>query len=64
MEIGGPLELRSNWKIYVEEFAEATKVYFPDQKILVEEYEPDQFLTPFEKKYFLSGQKLYRFILE
>lgn len=64
MEIGAPLELRSNWKVYVEEFAEATKIYFPDQSVFVEKYEPDQFLTPFEKKYFLSGQNLYRYILE
>ncbi|MGQ4878028.1 tRNA (guanine(46)-N(7))-methyltransferase TrmB [Billgrantia sp. LNSP4103-1] len=60
LALGGRLELRSNWRLYVEEFAQAlervTGVRSP-----VEAFEPDgQFLTPFERKYHASGQSLWR----
>lgn len=64
MQINSPIEVRSNWKIYIEEFANALDIYFPDKKVFVEQYHPSHFLTPFEKKYYLSGQKLFRCILE
>lgn len=60
LALGGQLELRSNWRLYVEEFAQAlervTGVRSP-----VEAYEPgERYLTPFERKYHASGQALWR----
>lgn len=59
LRLGGKLELRSNWKTYVDEFAFA--LYQAGFKTSgCEAFSPEQFLTPFEKKYFLSGQTLYK----
>lgn len=59
--LGGYIECRSNWKIYIDEFASAltqltnipvaTEAYLPD---------PDNCMTPFEKKYLMSGHSLWR----
>lgn len=56
------LELRSNWKTYVDEFAVALETALPERcKVVTETLQPEsQFLTPFEKKYALSGQTLHR----
>ncbi|MCE8018369.1 methyltransferase domain-containing protein [Halomonas sp. MCCC 1A17488] len=60
LALGGRLELRSNWRLYVEEFAlalhQVTGVAAP-----VEPFVPgERYLTPFERKYHLSGQSLWR----
>lgn len=60
LALGGRLELRSNWQLYVEEFAQAllqvTGISRP-----VEPYTPDaSYLTPFEAKYHTSGHALWR----
>ncbi|MCC5882672.1 MAG: SAM-dependent methyltransferase [Halomonas sp.] len=64
LALGGRLELRSNWQIYVAEFAQAlervTGVVSP-----VEPFDPvDHYLTPFERKYHASGQSLWRLTAE
>ena len=57
LALGGALELRSNWPVYVEEFAEALLMLnIPCQLDRVQE--PG--LSPFERKYALSGHALYR----
>ncbi len=53
------LELRANWKIYLDEFAFAWRLK-TQQKFEVTEYVPENFMTLFEKKYFESGQTIYR----
>lgn len=54
IEIGNNLTLRSNWRLYLEEFAVAAKVAgFPSKLVQVNDEEP---LTPFEAKYQDSGQ--------
>lgn len=63
--LGGRLELRSNWRLYVEEFSlalnQATGITAE-----VAPYRPDgeAYLTPFERKYHLSGQALWRLVAE
>lgn len=54
----GRIELRSNWAIYVDEFALALQHlgYTPNTQVL----EIEQPLTPFEKKYHADQQPLYR----
>jgi tRNA (guanine-N7-)-methyltransferase len=57
--LGGVLELRSNWEIYVAEFAAALKIV-TDQLATVERLIPREPLTPFERKYSASEHPLFR----
>lgn len=63
LALGGTIEIRSNWRIYVEEFCAALQFAcrFPEEatprcEVLFAECP----LTPFERKYRDSGQTLYR----
>ena len=60
--IGGKLELRSNWKIYVEEFAAALAL--TGHQAAVELYQAEQSITPFERKYWASGQQSHRLVID
>ncbi|HEX2604416.1 MAG TPA: SAM-dependent methyltransferase [Oxalicibacterium sp.] len=57
--LGGILECRSNWRIYVEEFA-AALTQLTQQAVACETYAPAKTITPFEKKYLDSGHGLWR----
>ena len=59
LELGGILECRSNWKIYVDEFCFAA-ARLTAKTIVSEPYLPEIVLTPFERKYINSGHALYR----
>lgn len=59
LKLGGKLELRSNWQTYVQEFAFALQ-HCGMTTVNSETFTPTAFITPFEKKYALSGQTLYR----
>lgn len=53
------IELRTNWQIYAEEFK--TTLQLVTNKIAyIETIDVDQFISPFEKKYYESGHELYR----
>jgi tRNA G46 methylase TrmB len=52
------LELRTNWEIYAREFAQAGSMV--GWSVIVDEYTPQQILTPFERKYHHSGHILWR----
>ena len=61
LKLGGQLELRSNWKIYVDEFSYAI------DKILtinmqVKQWIPETTITPFERKYSEGKQPLFRLV--
>ena len=58
-ELGGELECRSNWQIYIEEMAQALTL-LTDQPVVVEPWQTDDPMTPFEKKYLASGHALWR----
>ncbi len=70
-ELSEQVELRSNWKTYLEEFALAWHL-ITGNYCDVESYQPEQvnagisqnapYLTLFEKKYHQSGQELYRLV--
>lgn len=52
------IEIRSNWKIYVDEFSVSALYY----DYLIKNfncYVPKEFISSFEKKYHLSSQKLF-----
>ena len=63
LELGGRLECRSNWKIYVDEFAFAVG-RLTGGDVAGEVYLPETALTPFERKYLASGHALYRVVVD
>lgn len=60
LALGGYLELRSNWSLYVEEFALAVAQVTGKQATVTEIAPKGDYLTPFEAKYAQSGQALWR----
>jgi tRNA G46 methylase TrmB len=56
--LGGELEMRSNWRLYLDEFAQALSLV--DKASSVNEFMPEQAMTPFERKYQASGQALFK----
>ena len=59
ISLGGLFELRTNWKIYAQEFSTAIAMV-TDQTVTTESYTPESAISPFEKKYSVSGHVLYR----
>ncbi|WP_447555265.1 tRNA (guanine(46)-N(7))-methyltransferase TrmB [Vreelandella sp. EE22] len=60
LALGGRLEVRSNWKLYIEEFAQGLELA-TGQRSAIEPLAPQgEYLTPFEAKYDQSGQPLWR----
>lgn len=59
LALGGRLELRSNWSIYVEEFSLAVAQVTGKQAVINEIAPKEHYLTPFEAKYAQSGQTLW-----
>jgi tRNA (guanine-N7-)-methyltransferase len=66
LALGGQLEVRSNFELYVREFEQALRIAGIDT-IEVVSLVPDQITTPvspFERKYATSGHPLYRLSAE
>lgn len=59
LSLGGHLELRTNWKIYAQEFSTAISIV-TDRTAISEPYSPQSTISPFEKKYLDSEHDLYR----
>lgn len=57
--LGGVLECRSNWQIYIQEFAAALS-QLTHRQIACERYTTVEPITPFEQKYIASGHDLWR----
>ena len=57
LALGGRLELRSNWRIYVEEWAQALAV--AGITATVEPLRVDTPISPFERKYWAAGHALW-----
>ncbi|WP_227367439.1 tRNA (guanine(46)-N(7))-methyltransferase TrmB [Halomonas sp. M20] len=64
LALGGRLEVRSNWRLYIQEFAQATKQATGLQPVVSEYDSMGQPLTPFERKYQASGQRLWQLVAE
>jgi tRNA (guanine-N7-)-methyltransferase len=60
LQLGGVLEVRSNWHLYIEEFAEALKIAKFDSH--TQPYTANKPMTPFERKYWHSGQLSWQLI--
>lgn len=61
--LGGRLECRSNWRVYIEEMAVALTLAL-GREVQWEAFEAPVPLTPFERKYRDSGQTLYRLVVD
>lgn len=66
LELGGRLELRTNWPVYAEELAAALRVAADVRdlrlELLVEPWSPEAPETRFEAKYAASGHDLLRVV--
>ena len=62
VSLGGVIECRSNWRLYVEEFAFALH-FLAGLEAICEAYLPATPFTPFEKKYQDSGHTLFRCVV-
>jgi tRNA G46 methylase TrmB len=58
LALGGAIELRTNWRIYAEEFAQSLRIAGRD--VDCEEFVPEAAASPFEAKYLASGHRLWR----
>ncbi|MCP5228607.1 methyltransferase domain-containing protein [Accumulibacter sp.] len=59
LALGGVLECRSNWPIYIAEHALAVEK-LTGRAAPCQPYVPEQAMTPFERKYLDSGHRLFR----
>jgi tRNA G46 methylase TrmB len=61
LNLGGRLEMRCNWRVYADEFAQALRLGLTPggQGVTLEEISPDRPVSPFEAKYRASGHRLY-----
>jgi tRNA G46 methylase TrmB len=57
--LGGYFECRSNWRIYIEECADALS-RLTGMAVAAEAYATTDPITPFERKYLASGHALWR----
>lgn len=63
LRLPGGIELRTNWPVYAEEFAFASRL-IPGRESRMETLRVGEPLTPFEAKYQRSGHCLYRVVVE
>lgn len=62
LQLGGRLEVRSNWRLYIEEFAAALAI--AGIAPAVEAWMAEPPVSPFERKYRDGGQALWRCVAE
>ena len=60
LRVSQHLELRTNWETYAREFSSAIAICCHHRKPEVQNWVPIQNISPFERKYWHSGQKLWR----
>ena len=58
LKLGGILEVRSNWQLYIKEFSAALDIANVKNQIAL--FESDKAMTPFERKYWQSGQSSWQ----
>lgn len=63
LTLGGQLECRSNWNLYIEEFS-TTLIIMGQAPLMPKGIAPSDYLTPFEKKYCESDHRLFQLICD
>ena len=61
--LGGRLECRTNWQVYIEEFATALEL-LQGCRVKWQTFHAERPISPFERKYRDSGQTLYRLTID
>jgi tRNA (guanine-N7-)-methyltransferase len=64
LDLAPKLELRSNWRLYLEEFMKGTLHLEPQYQCTLSEVHPTSYLTAFEKKYVESKQQVWKLCIE
>ncbi|WP_299076118.1 SAM-dependent methyltransferase [uncultured Paraglaciecola sp.] len=62
LKLGGILEVRSNWQLYIQEFAAALDIALVNNHIKL--YKSAYAITPFERKYWESGQDSWQLLAD
>ncbi len=62
LQLGGELELRSNWQLYLREFARALELAGIASRLGV--WPAEVAITPFERKYRNAGQPLWQLVAD
>ncbi len=62
LALGGELELRSNWQLYLQEFQRALELAQVTSQLQV--YTAAEATTPFERKYWASGQASWQLVAQ
>ena len=57
LALGGTIELRTNWRVYADEFVQALRIAGWSAECAT--FSPDPPLTPFERKYAAAGHALW-----
>jgi tRNA G46 methylase TrmB len=60
IKLGGRLEVRSNWQLYIEEFSRALEIAKVQNQ--TQQYTSETAMTPFERKYWRSGQNSWQMV--
>ena len=60
LSLGGTLEVRSNWQLYIQEFSAALAIANVNSHLSL--FENDHPITPFERKYWQSGQSSWQLL--
>lgn len=60
VRLGGTIEVRTNWDLYIKEFSQALLISGHDSKVV--QYFPNTSITAFERKYHNDGQPLWQLI--
>jgi tRNA G46 methylase TrmB len=60
LKLGGTLEVRSNWQLYIQEFSAALDIANVNNQVAA--FKSDKAITPFERKYWQSGQSSWQLV--
>lgn len=63
LALGGILECRSNWPLYLAELCFAVE-RLTRRAVVCDEFVPAQPMTPFERKYLASRHRLFRMVID
>ena len=63
LQLAQKTELRTNWEVYAQEFAQAARLLLPGANITGQPFQTDEPITAFERKYNEAHQTLWRVIV-
>ena len=64
LQLAQETELRTNWEVYAQEFAQAARLLLPDANITIQPFQTDEPITAFERKYRTASQQLWQVLVK